>query len=54
MGSDNGNADEQPVHIVYLDAFYIDKYKVTNALYKTCVDAQRLCLSKIYQFKFAD
>ena len=40
MGSDNGNADEKPVHNVYLDAFYIDKYKVTNALYKLCVDAQ--------------
>ncbi len=38
MGSDNGNADEKPVHTVFLDAFYIDKYKVTNALYKLCVD----------------
>ena len=39
MGSDNGNADEKPVHTVFLDAYYIDKYKVTNALYKSCVDA---------------
>ena len=38
MGSDNGNADEKPVHTVFLDAFYIDKYKVTNVLYKLCVD----------------
>jgi formylglycine-generating enzyme required for sulfatase activity len=38
MGNDNGKADEKPAHMVYLDTFYIDKYKVTNAFYKTCVD----------------
>ncbi|RLA91044.1 MAG: hypothetical protein DRG20_02380 [Deltaproteobacteria bacterium] len=30
MGSDIGRADEKPVRHVYLDAFYIDKYEVTN------------------------
>src|SRR5690554_984044 len=30
MGSDRGEPDEQPVHSVYIDAFYIDKYEVTN------------------------
>jgi len=39
MGSNDGDSDEKPVHTVYLDAFWIDKYEVTNALYKKCVDA---------------
>jgi len=37
MGSENYNR-EKPIHIVDLDAFYIDKYEVTNAAYKACVD----------------
>jgi formylglycine-generating enzyme required for sulfatase activity len=38
-GSDSGYENEKPVHTVYLDDFYIDKYEVTNALFKACVDA---------------
>jgi formylglycine-generating enzyme required for sulfatase activity len=38
MGSDV-NSDEQPIHKVYLDAFWIDQTEVTNKQYKACVDA---------------
>ena len=41
MGSSDSKADtdEKPVHTVYVDAFYMDKYEVTNAQFKAFVDA---------------
>ena len=39
MGSNDNDADEQPVHTVHLDAFYVDKYEVTNKQFKDFVDA---------------
>ena len=39
MGSNDGNNDEKPAHIVYLDAFWIDKFEVTNTQYAACLNA---------------
>ena len=41
MGSNDVDAssNEGPVHTVYVDAFYINKYEVTNAQYKQFIDA---------------
>lgn len=43
MGSNYGN-DTKPVDRISLDSFYIDKYEVTNELYKLCVNS-RGCIS---------
>jgi len=40
MGSDSGSDNERPAHQVYINTFYIDKYEVTNAQYKVCVEAK--------------
>ena len=38
MGSNKGgDSDEKPVHTVYVDAFYMDKYEVTVGQYKAFV-----------------
>ena len=39
MGSEWGELDEEPRHKVYLDAYYIDKYEVTNEEYEKCIEA---------------
>jgi len=43
MGCDPAHAscqaDEEPLHEVFLDAYYIEKYEVTNAKYAQCVTA---------------
>ncbi|RKU29335.1 hypothetical protein C6497_06435 [Candidatus Poribacteria bacterium] len=41
MGSEDNEAykDEKPLHTVYIDTFYIDKYPVTNAEYREFINA---------------
>ena len=37
MGSSDGEDDEQPVHAVTLDSFWMDRTEVTNSQYARCV-----------------
>ncbi len=39
MGSDQGGKDAQPAHEVYVSAFYMDRYEVTNGQYKQFIDS---------------
>ncbi|MYH83194.1 SUMF1/EgtB/PvdO family nonheme iron enzyme [Candidatus Poribacteria bacterium] len=39
MGSNEGN-NEKPIHSVYVDAFYMDKYEVTNSEYAEFLNAK--------------
>ncbi len=41
MGSEYGEPDESPRHVVHTTAFFIDQYEVTNAAYDRCVKAQK-------------
>ncbi|MDX9953466.1 MAG: formylglycine-generating enzyme family protein [Anaerolineae bacterium] len=41
MGSTEGGSDEEPVHTVALDGFWLDRTEVTNAQYGKCVTADK-------------
>lgn len=42
MGSDKGDDDEKPVHKVFLDSFYVDKFEVSNRRFAKFVKAMLL------------
>lgn len=39
MGGKDGADNEKPLHTIYIDAFYMDKYEVTNAQYRKFLSA---------------
>jgi serine/threonine-protein kinase len=39
MGTDEGEADERPSHLVHMDPYFIDETEVTNGQYSQCVEA---------------
>lgn len=39
MGDEQGDDDEEPVHRVYLDTFWISRFEVTNEAFGRCVEA---------------
>ena len=39
MGSEQGDDDEQPIHRVVLDSFYLDTFEVTNGRFAKFVAA---------------
>lgn len=50
-GGPEGNFDEQPQRVIYLDAFYIDKYEVTNANYDRFVKMLKRSMPSVPVFE---
>jgi formylglycine-generating enzyme required for sulfatase activity/predicted Ser/Thr protein kinase len=56
MGSDAGESDERPPHLVHVDGFWIDRFEVTNAAFERFVsetayrtDAERAGWGNVWQ-----
>ena len=41
MGSDLGDEDELPDHLVFIQSFYLDQHEVTNEEYSKCLTCER-------------
>ena len=41
MGSERAEIDEEPRHVVFTDAYFVDVHEVTNAQYDRCVAVRR-------------
>ena len=54
MGSTDRHEDEQPVHTVALDGFWIDRTEVTNAQYLRCVEAEACQAPGFMNIEFKD
>ena len=54
MGSDNekSNVRENPVHPVYVDSFYMDKYPVTNKKYQAFLNENPLWRKPSFELSF--
>ena len=50
---DSGFSDAAPVHVVYLDAYWIDQTEVTNEMYAKCVDEGK-CTAPSDTIKFSN
>ena len=46
------NINQSPLHTIFLDAYYIDKYEVTNGEYADCVSAGG-CRSPLYNTSYS-
>jgi len=52
-GDPNAEGDEKPIHAVTLSAYYIDKFEVTNARYKACVE-DGVCDPPLHSYFFSE
>jgi formylglycine-generating enzyme required for sulfatase activity len=54
MGSDTDSDDRNRRHLVYVEAFYMDRYEVTNLLFAACVTAGVCALPHFSKSDFRD